>query len=184
MKHPQSSSWFLPSQAIKREINPQILSWLEDEGSLTLRLKTLCPDQFSVVVLAQQWCKPEHSEQLLLGLRRPQRVLLREVHLKCADNMYVYARSVIPMPTLKGKHRRLLYLGSKPLGEYLFSSPRLKRSRIEWSKLTPDSSLYQKAMANRPHEQKPVWGRRSLFHIDNKPLLVSEFFLPDLFEER
>lgn len=155
---------------------------MNDEGSLTQRLKNLCHEHFSVVVLAEEWSKPEQSEVLLLGIPRSQQVLLRHVHLKCSDNTYVYARSVIPLSTLQGKHRRLLYLGNKPLGEYLFSSPTLKRSRVEWSKLTPDSSLYRMAMANQQEEHKPVWGRRSLFHIDEKPLLVSEFFLPKLFE--
>lgn len=149
---------------------------------MTQRLKSHCPHQFSVVVLEEEWGKPELSEQRLLGLRRPQKVLLRQVHLKCGDSTYVYARSVIPMSTLSGKHRRLLYLGNKPLGEYLFSSPTLERSRIEWSKLTPESSLYRRAMENQPNREKSVWGRRSLFRIDGYPLLVSEFFLPTLFE--
>lgn len=182
MKHPQTTSWFLPSQTIKHAIAPEVLSWLNDEGSLTQRLKNLCHEQFSVVVLAEEWSKPDQSEVKLLDIPRSQQVLLRQVHLKCSHDIYVYARSTIPLSTLQGKHRRLLYLGDKPLGEYLFSSPTLKRSRIEWSKLTPESSLYRMAMANQQERQKPVWGRRSLFHIDDKPLLVSEFFLPKLFE--
>lgn len=182
MKHPQSTRWFLPSQSLKHTIDHKVLSWLADEGSLTQRLKARCNEQFSVSVLGEEWCKPENSEQKLLGLRRPQQVLLRQVHLKCANNTLVYARSIIPILTLKGKHRRLLYLGDKPLGEYLFSCPTLVRSRIEWSKLSPDSSLYRKAMEHQTHNQLPVWGRRSLFFIDAKPLLVSEFFLPNLFK--
>lgn len=180
LKHPQSTSWFLPSQTLKHTIEPEILSWLDDKGSLTQRLKNRCQEQFSVNVLAEEWSKPELSEVRLLRIPRFQQVLLRQVHLKCNDDIYVYARSVIPLSTLKGKHRRLLYLGSKPLGEYLFSSPNLKRSRVEWSKLTPESSLYRMAMANQQQHSEPVWGRRSLFHIDGKPLLVSEFFLPKL----
>jgi len=151
-----------------------------DEGSLTQRLKTFCPEQFSVVVLAEEWGKPDHSEAKLLGIPMAQKVLLRQVHLKCGDQLCVYARSVIPLSTLQGKHQRLQYLGNKPLGEYLFANPTLKRSKIEWSKLTKSSSLYNIAMTDQPETGEPVWGRRSLFQIDAKSLLVSEFFLPVL----
>lgn len=131
-------------------------------------------------VLAEEWGKPDHSEAKLLGIPMSQKVLLRQVHLKCSDKLYVYARSVIPLSTLQGKHQRLQYLGDKPLGEYLFSNPTLKRSKIEWGKLTRSSSLFNIAMANQPETDEPVWGRRSLFQIDTKSLLVSEFFLPVL----
>lgn len=180
MKHPQSTRWFTPSQALTRQIDPRILEWLSDEGSLTQRLKNYCPNQFSLEVLAEEWGKPDHSEASLLGIPASQKVLLRQVHLKCADQLCVYARSVIPLSTLHGKHQRLQYLKNKPLGEYLFANPTLKRSKIEWSKLMPGSSLYHIATAGQQQTRQPVWGRRSLFHIDSKSLLVSEFFLPVL----
>jgi len=154
---------------------------MTDEGSLTQRLKNYCPNRFTVRVLDEQWTRPDHSEAKLLHIPRSQKVLLRQVHLLCGDQLCVYARSVIPLVTLQGKHRRLLYLGNKPLGEYLFSSPNLERSRIEWGQLLPGSSLYAVAMDNHSSDRS-VWGRRSLFYIDKKPLLVSEFFLPVLFE--
>jgi len=181
LKHPQSTHWFLPSQTLKQQIPPAVLYWLADEGSLTQRLKIRCPDQFSVHVLGEEWCRPDPAEARLLQIPLRQNVLLRQVHLKCNNQLCVYARSVIPLATLQGKHQRLQYLGNKPLGEYLFANPTLKRSRIEWSKLTLESSLYQVAMANQAPSDKPIWGRRSLFQIDSSPLLVSEFFLPVLF---
>ncbi|MCK4708749.1 MAG: chorismate lyase, partial [Gammaproteobacteria bacterium] len=58
----------------------------------------------------------------------------------------------------------------------------LKRSNIEWSKLSQGSSLFNMAMEHQAATQHPIWGRRSLFQIDTKSLLVSEFFLPELFE--
>jgi len=182
LKHPQSTSWFSPSQAIKHQIEPDILSWLTDEGSLTKRLKAYCPDHFSVKVLAEEWSKPDYSEARLLNIPMSQKVLLRQVHLKCGEQLNVYARSIIPLSTLQGKHQRLQYLGNKPLGEYLFANPTLKRSKVEWTKLTPGSSLFKTAMVHQESTETAVWGRRSLFQIDNKSLLVSEFFLPILFQ--
>lgn len=183
LKHPQSTNWFLPSQALKRTIDPDVLQWMKDEGSLTQRLKNYCPNRFSLVVLGEEWVKPDQSESKLLGNRPGEKVLLRQVHLKCSDQLCVYARSVIPLSTMQGKHRRLRHLGTKPLGEYLFASSTLQRSRIEWSKLTSSSALHQIALAGQKQTSEPIWGRRSLFRIDDKPLLVSEFFLPVLFRQ-
>ena len=177
----QSTRWFLPSQALKNRIDPEALAWLGDEGSLTARLKQRCGDHFSVRVLDEDWQRPEPSESRLLGAPVNQKALLRQVHLLCGDELCVYARSVIPLGTLQGKHRRLQHLGDKPLGEYLFTQPNLKRERIEWSRLMPDSPLYRNALPEGGSGQ-PIWGRRSLFLIDRKPLLVAEFFLPVLFE--
>ncbi len=180
MKHPQSTRWFTPSQALIRQIDPDILSWLNDEGSLTQRLKAFCPQQFSVDVLAEEWGKPDHSEATLLDIPASQKVLLRQVHLKCGQQLCVYARSVIPLSTLRGKHHRLQYLKNKPLGEYLFANPTLKRSKVEWTELTPGSRLHKIATAEGSAGSESIWGRRSRFQIDGKSLLVSEFFLPVL----
>ncbi len=125
--------------------------------------------------------RPDKSEAKLLGVSPLQKVLLRQVHLMCEDQICVYARSIIPLKTLTGKHRRLKYLRTKPLGEYLFASPGLQRSIVEWSRLETGTLLHRIAMGESRHSIQPVWGRRSLFKIDQKPLLVSEFFLPKLF---
>ncbi len=183
MKQASSTRWFSPSQSLKTTIDPSILCWLEDEGSLTERLKIFCPQQFSVEVLTEEWVKPESSEALLLDIPQQQDVLLRQVHLKCNNQLCVYARSIIPAATLQGKHEKLLHLGNKPLGEYLFANPTLKRSRIEWRKLTHDSPLFSTAMSGIAHSNHAIWGRRSLFQIDAKSLLVSEFFLPVLIQQ-
>jgi chorismate lyase len=180
LKHHSSSHWFLPAHTFRHRIDPNVQSWLIDEGSLTKRLKLFCPDQFSVVVLGMQWVKPERSEAQLLKIPLSQKVLLREVYLKCADIHCVYARSVIPLGTLQGKHRRLKYLGDRPLGEYLFASPDLHRETIEWTQQSAVSPLFQTSELQSDHSDHLVWGRRSLFKIDKSPLLVSEFFLPHL----
>jgi chorismate lyase len=184
LKQLHSSHWFLPSQSFNLRLDPAVRSWLSDQGSLTRRLKAFCPGQFSVLVLAIKWVRPELSEAKLLNIPVHQRVMLREVYLKCSHRSCVYARSVIPLSTLQGQHRRLKYLGDKPLGEYLFASPGLRRKALQWGRLTPDMHLYQSALSGISHHEQAIWGRRSLFCLDKNPLLVSEIFLPDLFQQQ
>lgn len=156
-----------------------MMSWLMDEKSLTERLIKGCSKQFRVEVLSQRWVKPTQAEMQLLSLSSRQKVMLRQVILFCGDNPVVFAHSLIPYKTLKGKHRRLAYLKNKPLGKYLFSNVGLKRSSLQWSRILPNSKLYN-LVATSGELTGSIWGRRSLFHLGDKKLLVSEYFLPNL----
>lgn len=143
-----------------------------------------CPGQFSVRVLSQQWITPQSEEAKLLGVPGRQQALLRQVQLLCGDTICVYARSIIPLSTLKGKHQRLKRLGDKPLGGYLFAQPNLKRSNQHIARIVKKDPLFEIAMPENKQNCDQVWGRRSLFSMGSKSLLVSEFFLPALFESK
>jgi chorismate lyase len=52
---------------------------------------------------------------------------LREVYLLCDGVPWVYARTAIPRETLTGRHRRLAYLKTRPLGAMLFADPGMAR---------------------------------------------------------
>ena len=164
-------------------MDSEVLSWLLDQGSLTRRLMNRCPGQFSVHVLKQVWVKVEIDEARLLGIKPGQRVLSRQVQLCCGDRVVVYARSIIPLKTLKGRHRRLLFIGNRPLGAYLFANPGLKRRHQQFSSISPRDALFHVALSASDSKCDQIWGRRSMFVIDQKPLLVSEFFLPELFSK-
>ncbi len=143
----------------------------------------ICPDRFSVRVLDQQWVKPSIDEAKLLNIPFRQTAVLRQVQLLCGKTVCVYARSIIPLKTMRGKHRRLRHLGNRPLGAYLFSNPGLVRSGQQLARIAKNDPLFEIATSGSDHKCEQIWGRRSLFTIDGKPLLVSEFFLPALFEK-
>ncbi len=154
-----------------------MMQWLMDEHSLTKRLIGACSGNFSVQVLNQTWIVPTRAEQKMLAISTRHKVLLRQVILYCGVHPVVFAHSLIPIKTLKGQHRRLGCLGNKPLGKYLFSKSYLRRSALQWSLIKQSSPLHDVILAhNLLHGD--VWGRRSLFHLKQKKLLVSEYFLP------
>ncbi len=154
-----------------------MMAWLMDEHSLTQRLTDSCRGSLTVQVLNQSWVRPSRAEQQLLSVRAGQLVLLRQVILYCGQQPMVFAHSLIPLKTLRGEHRRLGCLKNKPLGKYLFAKPYLKRSSLQWSLINPSHSLYH-VIAKNNVIGGDVWGRRSLFHLKQKKLLVSEYFLP------
>lgn len=98
----------------------------------------------------------------------------------CAGRPWVFARTVIPPHTLHGGLRHLAHLGNKPLGTVLFTDRTLRRDRVELARLVAGQRLFDAATRRLETPPAAMWGRRSLFHIGGKRLLVSEIFLPDI----
>lgn len=157
-----------------------VYDWLCDRGSLTALIRRNCCDGFAVRVLRQGWGKPLYSERRLLGMRGGERAIVREVELLCGMVPWVFARTLIPASSLKGPARRLTHLGSRPLGEVLFSDPKNRRGVTEVARLLPRHPLFQLATASQQEACREIWGRRTLFLLANRPLLVNEIFLPDI----
>ncbi len=76
--------------------------------------------------------------------------------------------------------KRFSALGTKPLGELLFTDPTVKRDPIEVARLTPGEWLYEMAVLEENYRPDELWARRSRFYIGGKVLLVNEIFLPTL----
>ncbi|HSH28796.1 MAG TPA: chorismate lyase, partial [Thiohalobacter sp.] len=143
----------------------------------TRRLQECCRGRFRVQLDWQGWARPTLSECRALGLRRHQRALIREVHLMCDDSPRVFARTVIPRASLRGRERRLVRLGEQPLGAVLFADPHMCRGEVEIARIEPGTALHAHALGDAGPDDNAIWGRRSVFWLGRKPLLVSEIFL-------
>ena len=167
-------------------IPPSIAPWLFDVASLTQRLRQVCQGRFQVRVVSQQRVRPLRDERVALHMRDHEHALVRMVYLLCDGQPWVFARTVIPLRTLSGAQRRLARLGSKPLGEMLFADRSMRRSEVEVARLVPGGKLFgliatansNDGTADLTQQPPPIWGRRSVFYLQDKPLLVSEIFLP------
>ena len=145
---------------------PQLAPWILEPASLTARLKRHSR-QFRVQVLNEQRCTlPAFLRLLLPDTHTAQ---LREVILWCNDMPCVYAQSWLPEQTVNAL-RPLADLGERPLGDYIFQQPGLRRGIIEATQL--DIALPQLSIAG------PCHARRSVFTLSGLPLLVAEAFLP------
>lgn len=151
-----------------------LLSWLDDSGSLTARLLALSSGHFRVQVVQQRLAIPSRDEQQALHMPRPALALIREVILLGHHQPWVFARSVLPLSSLTHKLRHLRKQQNRPLGAFLFSQPQLQRSAIAVATFNVDDGYVPRALVT----QASLWGRRSVFSLAAKPLLVSEVFLP------
>jgi len=139
------------------DIPKEVLFWIRDDQSLTQKLKKKYQD-FRVEVHKQEELEIYNHEINLLG--NEENFIVREVSLYGDNLPVVFARSVIPK---NSKTDSIIKIGNKPLGEILFTDPSILREPIE---ITFHNN---------------IWGRRSVFVMNNSRILVSEFFLEKVY---
>jgi len=172
--------WRSHNVLMSHSVPAEIASWLFDQGSLTRRILLHCKKQFRVEVLSQKWQRPMLNEAIRLGVHPEHHALIREVLLYCGDTPWVFARSVLPRKTLTGRRRFLGKLGNRPLGEILFSDPNIQRDALEIAQIKKGQRMFRCATGCLNEPPDFVWGRRSVFYLHKKPLLVNEVFLPSI----
>lgn len=157
----QGANWFSDTEA--GLLTPWQKSWLFEIGSMTQRLKQHC-DEVSVDFIKQYDINAEQLSPQEADLLAYQSCLVREV-LLCGDSQpWVVARTLIPHTTMTGSEQDMAILGSMPLGLRVFANQTSFRDQI--------------SIATVECELKPLPARRSRLWINDKPLLVSELFLP------
>lgn len=172
--------WASSRRWLRTRLPVGLIPWLLDSGSLTDRLKAACPGTFRVRVLDEGWRRPRLDEVRSLGLPVANVAWVRQVQLLCDERPWVFARTVIPATTLSGAQRRLAHLGNRPLGAFLFADPGMQRGPVELACIRQGQAMYAEATSGLRQKAPQIWGRRSVFRLARKPLLVAEIFLPPL----
>ncbi|PKM22342.1 MAG: chorismate--pyruvate lyase [Gammaproteobacteria bacterium HGW-Gammaproteobacteria-14] len=155
-----------PAQRVA--VPADIGNWLTDSSSLTRRLQRF--GHFSVTPLSQRVVRPQPAEALMLRQPPQHRALIREVLLYLDDSAVVFARSILPLTSLKGANRVLGHMARRSLGAELFRAPAAERRAIWLARIPP----HRLPLA----VTETCWGRQSLFYKRGQPLLVAEVFLP------
>ncbi|CAM3684891.1 chorismate lyase [Rouxiella silvae] len=153
---PDAIHWF----EFSSDVPPSVVDWLLEMGSMTRRFEQHCS---TVSVTPQKECFIEHhqlSKEEAEQLPMSERYWLREIVLFGDDVPWLLGRTVIPLETLTGDDQALVDLGTLPLGRYLFSGNHLSRDYIHLG------------------QQAKYWARRSRLRLSDKPLLLTEIFLP------
>ena len=172
--------WTQWHTAQRRLMPASLRGWLTDSGSLTRLLQQHNQYDFAVNSLGNSWMRPLVDESMILQRPSTEMAYQREVQLLDGEQANVYARTVIPLATFHTMKQRFTALGNKPLGELLFTDPTVQRGDIQIAYLKPGQWLYEMALLDEDERPDALWGRRSLFYLQGKPLLVNEIFLPAL----
>ena len=138
-------------------IPEEVLFWINDNTSLTQKLRNKY-SRFEVKIIRQESSRLYTHE--LDFFDRNENFVVREVLLIGNNKPVVFARSVIPITKDTDK---IIGVGNKPLGEILFNDPLIIRKEIEVTNING------------------TWGRRSVFIMNDSRILVSEFFLEQIY---
>ena len=154
--------WIVPGCQSQRA-NPAIQRLLYDQGSLTRQLIEVSNGCFRVQTVELEWRNllGDDLRKLFGPVAPSHKFWSRKTVLLCEGAPAVLAHSLMPEHAAQSALDQVLELGEQPLGEYLFSQNGLKRG------------AFQFAQAGQGY-----WGRRRLFYLDSKPIMVAEFFLP------
>jgi chorismate--pyruvate lyase len=158
-----------------------LLPWLADPGSLTARIVSRS-SRFEVRVLREALDQPFADERGLIGLRHHRYAWVREVLLIADGIPVVFAHSALALRDLTGAWHMARAIGSRPLGAALFADPGISREPLRSARLPINHPLHRHAEAAVGKTLPPLWGRRSRFCRNNRPLLVTEVFLPGIAE--
>lgn len=139
-------------------------------------------------ILFNGWHHANAWENELLNIDNATSVIIREVLIHSEKKYWMFARSIFPPSLLTGEESHLMQLETQPLGTILFNHPEMKRSEFSYQCLQAEMPSHQYIMnylaAFMPATEiiKDLWSRYSLFHLQKKALLLTEVFLPDVFE--
>jgi len=146
---------------IHSKIDEPYRYWVNLRGSLTQALRRRS-DHFSVSVLEQEHIILSQPINGLSTRTGPLAYFSRKVLLMHGETPWVAAHTLVPETSIQNGLGQLTKLENKPLGELLFSTPGVSKDHLQVCKLPTG------------------WGRRARYLLNHQPLLVSEFFLPDL----
>lgn len=153
--------------------------WLSDPGSLTARIVARC-SRFRLRVLGEHRARPFADERTLIGLPAGRHAWTREVLLLADDVPVVFAHSVLAPRDLNGAWHMAQAIGSRPLGAALFADPGICRGPLSSARLTSNHPLHRHASTAVGLSLPTLWARRSRFCRLDRPLLVTEVFLPGI----
>lgn len=164
--------WRSRDQLIKAPA-PVVVEWLFHEDSLTRRLTRLSDDGFSVTLLFEGWQRLRADECAALQLPEGSKGWAREVYLLGRGQKWVFARSVAGRAALENDGLHMDELGTRPLGELLFSDRAFARGPLQVCQ-------YPAQWLPEADTTMGLWGRRSCFRRGSLGILVTEVFLPTL----
>ena len=159
MKFKKLTSWMAETKSLEVN-NKEILSWLNEPGSITSRIKS--SSNFRLKLLRDGPGEVNAAEDDLI-ITNYKENNIREVVLFSDEEPFIFAKSILPLETIRLGLDALGNLKENPLGDILFSHPEIKKKYM----------LFAKFESNR----KKFYGRKGIYTVKGYPFSVCEIFL-------
>lgn len=158
------------------QAHPNIQSWLLKPYILSAALKRVC-SLLRVDVLEQTFKNAYDDEYPLISSNETP--LVREVFLVGDEMPMTFGRVIIPKNTYDQFFNDFDSLGTNFIGEKLLYHRNAPRSAFQYAYLDESQPLNRSIFTYAKNKKpQPLWARRSVFYIENFPLLVTDIILP------
>ena len=159
MKFKKLTSWMSEIKSLEVQ-NKEILSWLNESGSITSRIKSF--SNFRLKLLRDGPGEVDATEDDLI-ISNFEENNIREVVLYSDKEPFIYARSILPFETIRLGLGALGNLKENPLGDILFSNPEIKKKHMLFAKFESNKRIF--------------YGRKGIYAVKGYPFSVCEIFL-------
>ena len=159
MKFNKLTSWLSETNSLEVR-NKEILSWLNEAGSITSRIKSF--SNFKLKLLKDGPGEVDIIEDDLI-ISNYEENNIREVILLSNEEPLIYAKSIIPLETIKLGLNILGNLKENPLGDILFSNPEIKKKYMFFARFQSKEEIF--------------YGRKGIYTVKGYPFSVCEIFL-------
>ena len=159
MQFNKLTSWMSETKSLKVQ-NNEILSWLNEPGSITSRIKSF--SDFKLKLLRDGPGEVDAAEDDLI-ISNYKENNIREVLLYSDEEPLIYAKSIIPLETIRLGLGVLGNLKENPLGDILFSNPEIKKKYMLFAKFESNKKIF--------------YGRKGIYTVKGFPFSVCEIFL-------
>jgi chorismate lyase len=171
-----SVQW-LPAERLGQvTMDAQVRPWLIGKGLLSLRMKAVLGERF-VLRLVDQWSGLLGAAHQSSLRSRDNAGLFRDVEMRCGEQVWVFAQTIMPDSTLCA-HPWLAELGDSALGETLSDLSGVERSSYEYAWLPAEEAVTARALRDAEIKPAGLWARRARVSLRGAPLLMQELFLP------
>ena len=159
MQFNKLTSWMSETKSLDVQ-NNEILSWLIESGSITSRIKSF--SDFKLELLRDGPGEVDAADDDLI-IANYKENNIREVLLYSDEEPLIYAKSIIPLETIRLGLGVLGNLKENPLGDILFSNPEIKKEYMLFSKFELNKKIF--------------YGRKGIYTVRGFPFSVCEIFL-------
>ena len=159
MQFNKLTSWMSETKFLEVQ-NKEILSWLNESGSITSRIKSF--SDFKLKLLRDGPGEVDSADDDLI-ISNYKENNIREVLLYSDEEPLIYAKSIIPFETIRLGLGVLGNLKENPLGDILFSNTEIKKEYMLFSKFELNKKIF--------------YGRKGIYTVKGFPFSVCEIFL-------
>ena len=180
--HNQLNNWHDESLLPSAVLSGMQREWLTNPDSLTQRLLHFTDQKIEFSLVQQGHGNALDDEAALLGISTDQTVWTRDIIWGYQNTPWVCGHATIPEDTLAGEGIALKDIADKSIGTILFSDPDLQRDPLQFSQIDPTHPFLSHLKPQHMTPSLNLWARRSRFFCFGKPLIITEIYLPTLFQ--